>query len=268
MGTSVGELVGYTIRFEDKTSSQTKIKYMTDGMLLRELLGDQNLAQYSVIILDEVHERTLRTDILFGSVKRIIMSRPTLKVVIMSATMNAQKFQDYFNGAPIISVPGRQFPVKIMYAPEILDDYVDACLVTIFQIHKEKTKGDILCFLTGQEEIENLEKLLKEKAKSLGPEVDDILVCPIFASLPTNQQTKVFEPAPKNTRKVILATNIAETSITISGIKFVVDTGMVKVRSFNSKTGIETLSVEPISKASANQRSGMSKNNILTRSFW
>lgn len=178
--TKVGGLVGYSIRFEDKTDKSTRVKYMTDGMLLRELLTDDLLSKYSVIILDEVHERTLRTDVLFGSVKRILDKRSDLKVVIMSATMNAQKFSDYFNryihfesSAQIINVPGRQFPVKILYAPHILDDYVDSCLVTIFQLHKGG-KGDVLCFLTGQEEIENLEKLVTEQARGLPEEADKV----------------------------------------------------------------------------------------------
>ena len=255
MNCRLGGIVGYSIRFEDCTSSSTRIKYMTDGMLLRELLNDSNLSRYSVIILDEAHERTLRTDVLFGAVKAIMKRRPTLKLIVMSATLNSAAFSHFFN-AKVVDVAGRQFPVQTLYASEPQEDYADACLVTVLQIHKERPDGDILVFLTGQEEIENMEKLLNEHARALPAECDKLLVCPIFASLPTSQQAKVFDKAPANTRKVILSTNIAETSITISGVRYVVDTGMVKVRSFNPKTGIESLSIQPVSKASANQRAG------------
>ncbi|KAH6560728.1 hypothetical protein BASA81_005241 [Batrachochytrium salamandrivorans] len=256
MQTKVGETVGYAIRFEDVTSPNTKIKYLTDGMLLRELLTDSNLTKYSVIILDEAHERTLRTDVLFGTVKGILKRRPNLKIVIMSATLNAVAFSAYFNNAKIINVPGRQFPVQTFYASEKQEDYVDAALVAILQISKEQPAGDILVFLTGQEEIENLEKLVNEQAKTLPADSLKILVCPIFASQPTGQQTKVFDPAPPGVRKVVLSTNVAETSITISGIRYVIDTGMVKMRAYNPKSGIESLSVQPISQASAGQRAG------------
>ncbi|KAJ1330021.1 hypothetical protein BSLG_009809 [Batrachochytrium salamandrivorans] len=256
MQTKVGETVGYAIRFEDVTSPNTKIKYLTDGMLLRELLTDSNLTKYSVIILDEAHERTLRTDVLFGTVKGILKRRPNLKIVIMSATLNAVAFSAYFNNAKIINVPGRQFPVQTFYASEKQEDYVDAALVAILQISKEQPAGDILVFLTGQEEIENLEKLVNEQAKTLPADSLKILVCPIFASQPTGQQTKVFDPAPPGVRKVVLSTNVAETSITISGIRYVIDTGMVKLRAYNPKSGIESLSVQPISQASAGQRAG------------
>ncbi|KAJ3324624.1 putative ATP-dependent RNA helicase dhx33 [Boothiomyces sp. JEL0866] len=255
MDCKLGTTVGFTIRFQDQTSPNTRIKYMTDGMLLRELLNDSQLTRYSIIILDEAHERTLRTDILFGAIKAIMKKRKDLKLVVMSATMNAEAFSNYFN-AEIINIPGRQFPVSIYYAPDKLSDYLDSALTTVFQIHTKQPKGDILVFLTGQEEIENLETLINEQGKTLPSNVDQLLVCPIFGNQSSTQQTQVFEPTPPGMRKVVIATNIAETSITISGIKYVVDCGMVKIKGFNPKSGIETLSVQPISKAAANQRSG------------
>jgi HrpA-like RNA helicase len=252
MNVKVGDLVGYSVRFQDKTSPRTRIKYMTDGMLLRELLTDPLLKKYSLIILDEAHERTIRTDILFGAIKKILPKR-NLKVVVMSATLNASMFA-YFFKAKIFEIPGRQFPVQILYAQKVQNDYCEAAISSIFQIHQKQNPGDILVFLTGQEEIENLTELIEDRCKEL--DCQPLLVCPIFASLPTSQQQKVFDPAPKGIRKVILATNIAETSITISGIRYVVDTGVAKVKYYNAKTGIESLSVKPISKASADQRAG------------
>nr|KAJ3423304.1 hypothetical protein HK105_006105 [Polyrhizophydium stewartii] len=174
MQTKLGGTVGYSIRFEDVTSAETKIKYMTDGMLLRELLSDADLSRYSVIILDEAHERTLRTDVLFGAVKQIQKRRPELKIVVMSATLNAKAFSAYFNNAKIIEVQGRQFPVKLFYASDKQEDYVDAAQVAVMQIHKEQPAGDILVFLTGQEEIENLEKLLNEQARLLLPDAQKV----------------------------------------------------------------------------------------------
>ena len=257
MNSRVGELVGYSVRFKDCSSfHKTRIKYVTDGMLLRELLIDNMLTKYDIIVLDEVHERTLRTDILMGAIKSILKNRTSLKLVVMSATLNASQFSKYFDNCPILQVPGRLYPVTNYFSSEKQPDYMEASLASIIQIHKQKQKGDVLVFLTGQEDIENLEKMLNEQNKSLASNLDKILVCPIFAALPPAQQSKVFEKTPIGFRKVVLATNIAETSITISGIKFVIDCGLVKRRGFNPKTGIETLGVLPISKASANQRSG------------
>ena len=255
MNVKLGTTVGYQIRFEDVSQRDTSIKFVTDGILLRELLNDKNLSKYNVIILDEAHERTLRTDILFGALKEILKKRKKLKLIIMSATLNAGQFAQYFNNAPVISIPGRQHQVSTFYAPEKQSDYVDSAMVTILQIHKKPEPGDILVFLTGQEEIENMEKLLIEQTKDLKSDLK-LMVCPIFSSLPSAQQALIFEKTPAGCRKVVLSTNIAETSITISGIRFVVDTGMVKIRGFNPKTGIETLNVSPISRASANQRAG------------
>ncbi|KAF9978885.1 putative ATP-dependent RNA helicase dhr2 [Actinomortierella ambigua] len=267
VGTTIGNQVGYSIRFDDTSSKKTKIKYMTDGIMLRELLSDRLLLNYSVIVLDEAHERTLRTDILFGMVKSIQKQRAEmieqgkkgiepLKIVVMSATLDAEKFSAYFYDAKIMYISGRMYPVKVLNTIEPQSDYVDAALVTAFQIHQEEAPGDILIFLTGQEEIENLEKLIEEYSVDLPARFGKLIPCPIFAAQDSATQQKIFEPAPSGCRKVILATNIAETSITIPNIRYVVDTGCHKSRGYNAKIGIESLLVEPISKSSARQRMG------------
>lgn len=256
MESDLGSTVGYSIRFEDVTSKDTRIKFMTDGTLLRELLSDRLLRKYSVVILDEAHERTLRTDVLFGMMKKIMDKRKDLKVVIMSATLNAEKFSKYFNQAKVLNVEGRQHEVKLMVTREPQSDYIDACLISLFQIHKEMPKGDILVFLTGQEEIESVEKLLKQNLTSLPKNCMKMMILPLFANLPTAQQTQIFDATPSGCRKVVLATNIAETSITIPGIRYVIDCGLRKTRSYIARTGVDTLAVNPISKASARQRAG------------
>ncbi|CAA7038978.1 unnamed protein product [Microthlaspi erraticum] len=254
MGVKLGHDVGYSVRFEDCTSEKTVLKYMTDGMLLRELLGEPDLASYSVIIVDEAHERTLSTDILFGlDMARL---RPELKLLISSATMDAEKFSNYFDAAPIFKFPGRRYPVDISFLPAPEADYMDAAIVTVLQIHVSEPLGDILVFLPGQEEIENVEETLKSKIRGFGTKIRELIICPIYANLPSEVQAKVFEPTPEGARKVVLATNIAETSLTIDGIKYVVDPGFCKIKSYNPRNGIESLLVTPISKASATQRSG------------
>ncbi|KAL7192227.1 hypothetical protein ACSBR2_024134 [Camellia fascicularis] len=260
MGVKLGHEVGYSIRFEDCTSDKTVLKYMTDGMLLREFLGEPDLASYSVVMVDEAHERTLSTDILFGLVKDISRFRPDLKLLISSATLDAEKFSDYFDSAPIFKIPGRRFPVEIHYTKAPEADYLDAAIVTALQIHvtQEPGDGDILVFLTGQEEIETAEEILKHRTRGLGTKIPELIICPIYANLPTELQAKIFEPTPEGARKVVLATNIAETSLTIDGIKYVIDPGFSKMKSYNPRTGMESLLVTPISKASANQRAGRS----------
>ncbi|XP_009800073.1 pre-mRNA-splicing factor ATP-dependent RNA helicase DEAH1-like isoform X2 [Nicotiana sylvestris] len=260
MGVKLGHEVGYSIRFEDCTSEKTLLKYMTDGMLLREFLGEPDLASYSVIMVDEAHERTLSTDILFGLVKDIARFRPDLKLLISSATLDAEKFSDYFDCAPIFKIPGRRFPVEIHYTKAPEADYLDAAVVTALQIHVTQPPGDgdILIFLTGQEEIETAEEIIKHRIKGLGTKIAELIICPIYANLPTELQAKIFEPTPEGARKVVLATNIAETSLTIDGIKYVIDPGFSKMKSYNPRTGMESLLVTPISKASANQRAGRS----------
>ncbi|EGW31279.1 uncharacterized protein SPAPADRAFT_140212 [Spathaspora passalidarum NRRL Y-27907] len=266
MDVKLGEEVGYSIRFENRTSNKTILKYMTDGMLLREAMEDHNMSRYSCIILDEAHERTLATDILMGLLKQVSVRRPDLKIIIMSATLDAEKFQKYFNNAPLLAVPGRTHPVEIYYTPEFQRDYVDAAIRTVLQIHAtEETEGDILLFLTGEEEIEDAcrkislegDELIREQ--NCGP----LKVYPLYGSLPPHQQQRIFEPAPVNPnpkgrpgRKVIVSTNIAETSLTIDGIVYVVDPGFSKQKVYNPRVRVESLLVSPISKASAQQRAG------------
>lgn len=256
MSVKLGNEVGYSIRFEDCTSERTIIKYMTDGTLHREFLSEPDLQSYSVMIVDEAHERTLHTDILFGLVKDVIRFRPDLKLLISSATLDAQKFSEFFDDAPIFRIPGRRFPVDIYYTKAPEADYIDACVVSILQIHVTQPLGDILVFLTGQEEIETCNELLQERVRRLGSQIKELILLPVYSNLPTEMQAKIFEPTPPNARKVVLATNIAETSLTIDNIIYVIDPGFCKQNNFNSRTGMESLIVVPISKASANQRAG------------
>ncbi|KAG2376919.1 Pre-mRNA-splicing factor ATP-dependent RNA helicase [Vigna angularis] len=276
-GVELGQKVGYSVRFDDTTSGSTRIKYMTDGLLLREALLDPYLSKYSVIIVDEAHERTVHTDVLMGLLKKVQLARSSsvtdgqsgrfhkmprhekyapLKLIIMSASLDARAFSEYFGGAKAVHIQGRQFPVDIFYTRIAETDYLDASLITIFQIHLEEGPGDILVFLTGQEEIESVERLINEKLPQLPQENQKLLIVPIFAALPSEQQMRVFAPAPSGFRKVILATNIAETSVTIPGIKYVIDPGFVKARSYDPGKGMESLIIVPTSKSQALQRSG------------
>ena len=267
VGCKLGNEVGYSIRFEDRTSDKTKVKYLTDGMLLREFLGEPDLKSYGVMMVDEAHERTLHTDVLFGLVKDIARFRPEIKLLISSATLDAEKFSEYFDFAPIFRIPGRRYPVDILYTKQPEADYMDAVVVSVLQIHAQEPKGDILVFCTGQEEIEALEETLNTRVKQSQSTNDDedggrskrlaeLVVCPIYASLPTDLQQKIFEPAPEKGRKCVLATNIAETSLTIDGIKYVIDPGFCKQKSYNPRSGMESLVVTPTSQASAMQRAG------------
>ncbi|CDU25540.1 probable ATP dependent RNA helicase [Sporisorium scitamineum] len=256
VGCRVGQEVGYTIRFEDCTSPETKIKYMTDGMLQRECLVDPDVSSYSVIMLDEAHERTIATDVLFGLLKKALKRRPDLKLIVTSATLDAEKFSTYFFGCPIFTIPGRTYPVEILYTKEPEPDYLDAALITVMQIHLSEPTGDILVFLTGQEEIDTSCEILFERMKALGPSVPELIILPVYSALPSEMQTKIFEPTPAGSRKVILATNIAETSITIDGIYYVVDPGFVKQNAYDPRLGMDSLVVTPISQAQARQRAG------------
>ena len=265
MDVKLGEEVGYSIRFEDVTGPRTILKYMTDGMLLREAMNDHDLKRYSTIILDEAHERTMATDVLMGLLKEVVIRRPDLKIIIMSATLDAQKFQRYFNDAPLLAVPGRTYPVEIFYTPEPEPDYVEAAIRTVLQIHATEDKGDILLFLTGEEEIEDAVRKISLECDEMVREADagPMKVYPLYGTLPPAQQQRIFEPAPQPRRpnarpgrKCIISTNIAETSLTIDGIVYVVDPGFSKQKVYNPRIRVESLLVSPISKASAQQRAG------------
>jgi pre-mRNA-splicing factor ATP-dependent RNA helicase DHX16 len=225
-------------------------------MLLREFLTEPDLSSYSALMIDEAHERTLHTDILFGLVKDISKFRPDLKLLISSATLDAQKFSEFFNDAPILNVPGRMYDVDVFYTPQPEANYLEAAVTTVFQIHKSQGQGDILVFLTGQEEIESMEEMLQNITRKAGKLFAELVIAPIYANLPSDLQAKIFEPTPPGARKVVLATNIAETSLTIDGISFVIDPGFVKENVYNPKTGMESLITTPISRAATNQRKG------------
>lgn len=367
--------VGYSVRFDHNAGPATRVKFLTEGMLLREMSRDPWLRAYSVVVVDEVHERGVNVDLVLGFLKSLMESSGQrgaggglearggvkLKVVVMSATAEMEHLKDYFTGLKISDevtgqkgggprieddkiptvngtpkqkgseqttasteaaeeeewsgfssdgdhhtnqkqtardtpngvsgkplanglngkaynkpqvnglvnghgsasrvatchIEGRQYPVKIHYTPEPVQDFIDAAFRTIFLIHhKEPLPGDILVFVTGQETVESLEALVKDHALNLGPEVPKLLVLPLFAALPQAAQQSVFSPTPPKTRKVIIATNIAETSVTVSGVRFVVDCGKAKIKQFRSRIGLESLLVKPISKSAAIQRKG------------
>lgn len=258
MNVLLGKEVGYSIRFEDKTTpNKTVLKYMTDGMLLREFLSDPELSKYACIMIDEAHERTLATDILLGLLKDILPHRKDLKLLISSATMNATKFSQFFYDCPIFNVPGRRYPVDIHYTIQPEANYIHATMTTIFQIHtSQPLPGDILVFLTGQEEIQTTKEKLEEISEMLGSKIPQMLITPIYANLPQDQQERIFQETPENCRKIVLATNIAETSLTIDGIRYVIDPGFVKENSYVPATGMSQLLTVPCSRASVDQRAG------------
>ncbi|KAJ5676177.1 ATP-dependent RNA helicase prh1 [Penicillium macrosclerotiorum] len=295
MGTPLGSSspaskVGYAVRFDTSTSPSTRVKFLTEGMLLQEMLHDPWLTKYSAVVVDEVHERGVNVDLVTGFIRNLVSGKCEgrggipLKVVVMSATADMESLLGFFqegfkqeqqqkqitngttngvknNEAPkeisLCHIKGRQFPVKTIYSPEPVHDFVDAALKIIYQIHyKEPMPGDILVFLTGQETVEALEHLVNEYAIGMDPSLPKIQVLPLFAALPQAAQQRVFMPAPPRTRKIVLATNIAETSVTVSGVRYVVDCGKAKVKQFRTRLGLDSLLVKPISKSAAIQRKG------------
>ncbi|ELT92990.1 hypothetical protein CAPTEDRAFT_98868 [Capitella teleta] len=263
----LGHSVGYAIRFDDCTDAErTRIKFVTDGLLLREMMKDPLLTQYSVIMLDEAHERTLYTDIVLGLLKKVQRKREDLRIIVASATLDAEKFRKYFetntssdpeeDTAAILTVEGRMFPVDVFYIKAPVPSYLKATVETVMKIHHTERYGDILAFLTGQDEVEQVVSLLIEHARQLPKDALKMFVLPMYGSLPGREQMKVFERVGKGTRKIVIATNIAEASITIPGIVYVIDCGFVKINAYNPKGGFESLVVVPVSQASAQQRAG------------
>ncbi|CAH0049681.1 unnamed protein product [Clonostachys solani] len=255
MEVPLGSTVGYAIRFEDCTSKETVVKYMTDGVLLRESLNEPDLDKYSCIIMDEAHERALNTDILMGLFKKILQRRRDIKLIVTSATMNAKRFSEFFGGAPEFTIPGRTFPVDVMFHRSPVEDYVDQAVQQVLAIHVSMDQGDILVFMTGQEDIEITCELVQKRLDALN-DPPKLSILPIYSQMPADLQAKIFDRAAPGVRKCIVATNIAETSLTVDGIKYVVDAGYSKMKVYNPKMGMDTLQITPISQANASQRSG------------
>ncbi|AIN97688.1 ATP-dependent RNA helicase-like protein [Leishmania panamensis] len=287
MDVQLGAHVGYHVRFDSRKCNATRVLYMTDGMLLREAFTDPDLTNYSVVVVDEAHERTIDTDVVLGLLKQLLTRRPSFRLVVMSATLDVAKIQSYFPCAPLVHVSGRMYNVDVFYMPEPVRDYVEATVSCVRQVHEREPAGDILCFLTGEAEIERAVAALHQAlgsssagaSKEQGAPVQgaradltplstlaedlaaparptEVVVLPLYGSLSLKDQQKVFATYPPNTRKVVVATNIAETSVTIDGIVYVVDCGYQKQSLYNSEARVDYLLPAVISKASAEQRKG------------
>ncbi|KAL8370761.1 hypothetical protein RB595_000894 [Gaeumannomyces hyphopodioides] len=278
-----GGLVGYSVRFDHNVPKGTKIKFLTEGMLLQELLHDPSLRQYSAVIVDEVHERGIDVDLLCGFLKQMLLSpdKPgrggvPLKVVAMSATADIETMEEFFSGigpdpsaetvgpsstaellSKTLKIQGRQFPVQTIYSPKPVADLADEVLKTVFKIHcGEPLPGDILVFLHGQEQIEQIQRLIEEYAATLASDVPKIRALPLYGQLSIEAQHNAFRPLKGRVRKVVLATNIAETSVTVPGVRYVIDTGKSKTKQYRPRLGLESLLIGPISQSSAIQRAG------------
>ncbi len=257
LGTTLGRAVGYKVRFTDRVSGSTLVKVMTDGVLLAELHGDPELRNYDTLIIDEAHERSLNIDFILGYLKRLLPSRPDLKVIVTSATIDTERFSQHFDGAPVIDVPGRTYPVEIRYRPmaepgedgndEEPMDEVQAVCEAVADLCKDGP-GDILVFLPGEREIrDTAEALAKAHVTGL-----DVLA--LYGRLSSAEQHRIFEP--HTGRRAVLSTNVAETSLTVPGIRYVVDLGTARISRYGRRTKVQRLPIERISQASANQRAG------------
>ena len=254
----LGGMVGYQVRFNDAVGDQTKIKFMTDGILLAEIQSDRRLSRYDTIIVDEAHERSLNIDFLLGYLKQLLQKRRDLKVVVTSATIDTERFSRHFGDAPVVDVEGRGYPVEVRYRPldalrrdedepgaaSVVDGIVAAC----DEIARDRASGDTLVFLPGEREIRDAHQAL-ERRKYRHTEV-----LPLYARLSARDQDRVFNPGPQ--RRIVLATNVAETSLTVPRIHYVVDPGLARIKRYSPRGKLDRLHVEPISQASADQRKG------------
>src|SRR5689334_8582282 len=254
LGSPLGEAVGYQVRFTDVSARDTLVKLMTDGILLNELARDRDLRRYDTLIIDEAHERSLNIDFILGYLKQLLPKRPDLKVIITSATIDPERFSQHFNNAPIIEVSGRTYPVEVRYRPLLDDDtdgeprdQIEAIGDAVEELSAEGP-GDVLVFLSGEREI-------RDTADALGRlKLRDTEILPLYARLSTAEQHRVFQSHPG--RRIVLATNVAETSLTVPGIKYVIDPGTARISRYSYRTKVQRLPIEPISQASANQRKG------------
>lgn len=250
--TELGQAVGFKVRFADAVSQDSYIKLMTDGILLAELASDKWLSQYDCLIIDEAHERSLNIDFILGYLKQILQKRPDLKLIITSATIDVERFSRHFDNAPVVEVSGRTYPVETRYRPLLQDDDADLDLMDgIFAAVDELCRegpGDILIFMNGEREIRDTAEQLKKR------NLRDTEILPLYARLSYGEQSKVFKPHPG--RRIVLATNVAETSLTVPGIRYVIDPGTARISRYSYRTKVQRLPIEPISQASANQRQG------------
>lgn len=246
----LGSTIGYKIRFNDQISDNTLVKLMTDGILLAEIQNDRYLNQYDTLIIDEAHERSLNNDFILGYLKQILAKHPDLKVIITSATIDVERFSKHFNNAPIIEVSGRTYPVEVRYRPIVEEDDQDqlqGILNAVDELQAEG-RGDILIFMNGEREIRDTAEALQKQ------ELRHTEILPLYARLSAAEQQRIFNPS--NLNRIILATNVAETSLTIPNIKYVIDTGTARISRYSYRTKVQRLPIEPISQASANQRKG------------
>lgn len=255
-GTEFGGLVGFQTRFENKLSETTQVKLMTDGILLAETARDRFLNQYEAIVIDEAHERTLNVDFLLGYLKRLLDRRPDLKIIVTSATIDPERFAAFFDDAPIINVAGRGYPVEIRYRPPVepdtdkARDWPEAIEDAVRELSRESS-GDILVFLPGERDIRDTERHL---AKALAGDKFDAEIVPLYARLTRAAQNRIFSAS--NGRRIVLSTNVAETSLTVPGIRYVIDTGLARISRYSTSAKVQRLPIEPVSKASCNQRAG------------